>query len=172
MIELNYQNKNLRWGWSGMKFENWASYSKTLGFLSNINHYYKHGNNSSIWNSSIDVRIEKNNLQGAWDKEGRIHYYGDINILRSELEDLFDHSSSGNGHVSCRINSNGYILSLLNNYSFIVREKGDYYTAYIFPPQNAFTSIRFILKKHLVDQNFETTEINLYLNEFDNGWNL
>jgi len=39
MVKLDYRTNNPRWGLRGMKFENWESYSFTLGYLSNPNHY-------------------------------------------------------------------------------------------------------------------------------------
>ena len=39
MVKLDYRTNNPRGGLRGMKFENWESYSFTLGYLSNPNHY-------------------------------------------------------------------------------------------------------------------------------------
>lgn len=54
------------------------------------------------------------------DKEGRIHYYGELFDLKNTFEDLFACSSAGTRNITRRINSNGYILSLINDYKIEV----------------------------------------------------
>lgn len=129
MVKLDYRTNNPRWGLRGMKFENWESYSFTLGYLSNPNHY----NNKHPYahNANISIHIEGNNEQGAWDKEGRIHYYGSNSSLRDTFDDLYACSSAGTGRIKRRINSNGYILSLINDYDFEVQTYVGYTTAQV-----------------------------------------
>ena len=74
MVKLDYRTNNPRWGLKGVKFDSWESYSFTLGYLSNPDHY--DNLNSYSRYANISLHIEGNNEQGAWDKEGRIHYYG------------------------------------------------------------------------------------------------
>ena len=119
MVKLDYRTNNPRWGLKGVKFDSWESYSFTLGYLSNPDHY--DNLNSYSRYANISLHIEGNNEQGAWDKEGRIHYYGGLSSLRTNLEDLDACSSAGTGRIRRRINSNGYILSLINDYDFEVR---------------------------------------------------
>lgn len=172
MIQLNYQTNNPRWGWTGVKFSDWNSFSLTLGFLSNIRHFKGHGTTSSIWSNSISMHIEGNNQQGAWDKEGRIHYYKRSTDLQSYLADLETHSSAGNKSTTCRINSNGYILSLVHDFDFKVKTYTGYSTADIFPPDNSFSYVKSILNNFLNSINLSIQEINSCLNSFDKGFNL
>ena len=39
MVKLDYRTNNPRWGWRGIKFEDWESFSFTVGYLSNLDHY-------------------------------------------------------------------------------------------------------------------------------------
>lgn len=63
MVTLNYKTNNPRWGIRGVEFQNWESYSFTLGYLSNPTHYVNFHPNSP--NADISVHIEGNNEQGA-----------------------------------------------------------------------------------------------------------
>jgi len=169
MIQLNYQTNNPRWGWSGMEFSDWNSFSLTLGFLSNIQHFKGHGTTSSIWSNSISIHIEGNNQQGAWDKEGRIHYYKRYSDLQACLKDLEAHSSAGNSSITRRINSNGYVLSLVHDFGFKVKTYTGYTTADIF---NALIENKKILKDYFNSNNFSTEQIQSYLDSFNIGFNL
>lgn len=168
MVILNYKTNNPRWGISGLEFQNWESYSFTLGYLSNPNHYYKLYPNSP--RADISLHIEGNNEQGAWDKEGRIHYYGPLSNLANTFEDLFACSSAGTGNITRRINSNGYILSLINDYSFKIRMYRGYTTADVFPPE--LEIVENNLRKHLMNLGLKNTQINLCLGIFYDGYNL
>ena len=97
MVQLDYQTNNPRWGLSGIKFSSWQSYSFVLGYLSNPAHNYELNNSIS---ADISMRIERNDKQGAWNKEGRIHFYGAISKLENVFKDLYDHSSRGVGLVT------------------------------------------------------------------------
>ncbi len=98
MITLDYRTNNPRRGLRGIVFQNWESYSYTLGYLSNLNHYVNFEPHHH--NADISLHIEKNDAQGAWDKEGRIHYYVAIEDLENTLCDLFDCSSAGTRDIT------------------------------------------------------------------------
>lgn len=168
MVTLDYRTNNPRWGWSGIKFENWESYSFTLGYLSNPDHYknkypYAH-------NANISVHIEGNNEQGAWDKEGRIHYYGSLSSLKDTFDDLYACSSAGTGKIIRRMNSNGYILSLINDYDFKVQTCAGYTTADVFPPEAEVVKNR--LRRHLMNKHLTNSQINACVDNFAEGYNL
>lgn len=168
MVTLNYKTNNPRWGKCGIEFQNWESYSFTLGYLSNPEHYVNFQPNSP--NADISVHVEGNNEQGAWDKEGRIHYYGTLSYLKNTFEDLFNCSSAGTGNITKRINSNGYILSLINDYNFEVRTYIGYTTADIFPPE--LEIVENNLRKHFRNLRLGKTHINTCLEVFYDGYNL
>ena len=168
MVTLDYRTNNPRWGLRGVYFKNWESYSFTLGYLSNPNHY----NNLNPYdrNADISIHIEGNNEQGAWDKEGRIHYYGPINKLRNTFEDLYECSSAGTGRINKRINSNGYILSLINDYNFEIRTYTGYTTADVFPPD--VMVVENNLRCHLINRRLTDTQIDSCIDCFAQGYNL
>ena len=168
MVTLNYKTNNPRWGTRGIKFQNWENYSFTLGYLSNPEHYVNFRPNSP--NADISVHVESNNEQGAWNKEGRIHYYGALSDLKNTFEDLFNCSSAGTGNITKRINSNGYILSLINDYNFEVRTYIGYTTADILPPK--LEIVENNLRKHLKNLRLENAHINTCLEVFYDGYNL
>ena len=168
MVKLNYKTNNPRWGLTGIEFQSWESYSFTLGYLSNHKHYVNLHPVSP--QADISVHIEGNNEQGAWDKEGRIHYYGRMSDLERTFEDLYDCSSAGTGNITRRINSNGYVLSLINDYNFEMRTYRDHTTADVFPSELAV--IEASLKRHLMNHRLSNTQINTCLNVFYDGYNL
>jgi hypothetical protein len=171
MIYLDYQTNNPAHGWTGIKFQNWDNYAQALGFLSNIEHYINHGCDKTHWSSSIDIRIEKNYIRGAWNEEYRIHYYEDLTDLHNELIDFYEHKSDGRGSTTCRINSNGYILSLLSAYNF-VKTYTNSYTEFIFPPDSAYATVKSILEDNLTSQGIKRNQIDSCLKKFDVGWNM
>lgn len=168
MVKLDYRTNNPRWGWRGMKFEDWESFSFTLGYLSNPDHY----NNKHPYarNANISVHIEGNNEQGAWDKEGRIHYYGSLSSLRDTFGDLYACSSAGTRRITKRINSNGYILSLINDFDFEVHTYPGYTTADVFPPEAEVVENH--LRRHLMNRRMTNSQINACVDNFVAGYNL
>lgn len=164
MIKLDYQTNNRRWGWSGMEYSTWENYAFALGFLANINHY-RNGNGNLI-----EVHVELNDLQGADAKEGRIQYYGTIDYLQNNLPDWNRCRSAGNGSITCRINSNGYIDSLIQDYGFVVRTYAGYTTADIFPPANAYNDVWNRLNAYL--QRVNGINIANIQQVYDEGWQL
>jgi len=166
MVQLDYQTLNPRWGLSGIVFSSWQSYSFVLGYLSNSYHNFELNNDSS--SADISIRIERNDKQGAWNKEGRIHFYGDISKLKNDLQDLYEHSSKGVGRVTKRIDSNGYILSLINDYGFSLCPKTGYTTADVFPPSD--DSVAKLLEQYLLDMNLPDNVIDECLNCFFDGF--
>lgn len=168
MIQLDYRTLNPRWGIRGIKFESWESYSLTLGYLSNLDHYYNL--NPHQQHANVSVHVESNDDQGAWDKEGRIHYYGQEMLLGAYLKDLDACSSSGTGRITRRINSNGYIRSLLYDYNFEIRIDEGYTTADVFPTDKA--KIKSKLRNQLINERLTNPEINYCLDVFEEGYNL
>lgn len=63
MITLDYRTLNPRWGYSGLYFNSWESYSFTLGYLSNPAH---HRHLSTIGQGIISIHVEPNHEQDAW----------------------------------------------------------------------------------------------------------
>lgn len=169
MITLDYRTNNPRWGMRGVRFESWESYSFTLGYLSNPRHYRNLSPNSQ--SADISLHIEGNDAQGAWDKEGRIHYYGPLKRLRSTFGDLYACSSAGVGSITKRINSNGYILSLIDDYDFELRTYTGYTTADVFPPSQA-SPVQSRLNRYLMNQNLKKAQISQCLQCFAAGYNL
>lgn len=168
MVKLDYRTNNPRWGLKGVQFDNWADYAYILGYLSNPAHY-KNLNPYGA-NAKISVHIEGNNEQGAWDKEGRIHFYGKEDYLQLHLEPLYNCCSAGNGTITKRINSNGYILSLINDYGFTTKMYMGYTTAEVFPPDVAIVEAE--LRRHLSLKRFTANEIDSCMNDFYQGYNL
>lgn len=171
MIKLDYQTNNPRWGMSGIKFTNWKAYSKTIGFLSNLDHYKTYGKGSSIWQNSISIILERNDLQGAYEKEGRIHYYKEMHDLSRELVDLNACHSAGNSPVTCRMNSNGFMRSLVEDFSFQMLLRSSQLTADIIPPSGK-GSVKSELKSFFTKEAHAKEEILEYMNAFDTGYNL
>lgn len=168
MITLDYRTNNPRWGLRGIVFQSWESYSYTLGYLSNPNHYINIVPHQR--NADISLHIEGNNEQGAWDKEGRIHYYGVLENLENTLRDLYDCSSAGTRDITRRINSNGYILSLIRDYGFEVRTYAGYTTADIFPTDQK--TIENNLMYYLQQRRLPNTQITNCVEAFLDGYNL
>ena len=168
MICLDYQTYNRRWGQRGMRFQSWQSYSFVLGYLSNIVHYVNTPQASR--SASISIRIESNDDQGAWEKEERIYYYGDLDVLQAVFFDLYDHSSAGVGSVTRRINSNGYVASLVDDFGFDVVVRPGYSTEFVFPSDP--DGIYDCLRRHLISEQLTNNEIDDCLNWFDKGFNM
>lgn len=179
-MRLDYRTNNPRWGWSGIFFPDYENLSLTLGFLSNIRHFLGTPVSEicSRWDNSIRIVIERNNDQGAWDREGRIQYFGSTRALEEELYSLFQCSSAGTGNISCRINSNSFMYGLINEFNFEVTHIHNLLTGYIYPPPNAYESIRCILEfrlNHLNDtrpENAEPINVEHCLELFEQGFNM
>lgn len=170
MIKLNYMTKNPRWGFTGIEFDSLESYSLALGYLSNPEHY-RNLHPSSLY-ANISLHVESNNEQGAWAKEGRIHCYRDPSDLRANFEDLAKHCSqgNGNGNIKCRINSNGYIRSLIDDYGFEVKSYEGYSTVDVFPTDKV--AIINKLKEQLKNIKLMDSRVDGCLEEFERGYNL
>ena len=84
------------------------------------------------------------------------------------MKDLYDHSSRGVGRVTKRIDSNGYILSLINDYGFKLCPRTGYTTADVFPPND--NSVAGLLEQYLLDMNLPDNVIDECLNCFDDGF--
>ena len=169
MITLDYRKINARWGLRGIYFHAWTGYAFTLGYLSNIAHYKRGPRPAS--GADIAVIIERNNDQGAWDREGRLLYYGALTRLQTHFPDLFRCSSAGVGRVTRRINSNNYILSLLNDYGFTLqRRPNGQLTADLFPSAGASVQIWPRLQRHLQSLELSQADITACYQEFDRGF--
>lgn len=167
MISLDYTTNNLRWGISGVRFNNFIEYAETLGFLSNISHYIDNEINPIRFNHCIRIYVEDNHRNGAWNCEYRISYYGDMGLLEEYLPALNRASSAGVGDITCRINSNVYINHLITTYGFSVYESG--YTRSIRPIGYDFIidRLRSELQEQLSDQEIEDILVH-----FNIGWDL
>lgn len=166
MVILDYRTNNPRWGLRGIIFQSWENYAYTLGYLSNIDHFHNHYPRQQ--NADISVHIECNNEQGAWNKEGRIHFYGEINDLEQKLPDLFLCSSAGTRNITRRINSNGYIVALINDFHFEVRNRPDYSTAAVFPTERNI--IEHELQRHLEIQHLSRQKTENCMRYFQIGF--
>lgn len=172
MIKLDYRTYNPRWGLSGIHFKNWEGYCLTLGFLANINHHkYYSPINNGIWNNAISIHIERNDKQGAWDKQGRICYYRDEINLQNDFHDLNNCKSAGVSNITCRINSNDYVISLVDDYKFNKTYANGNLTADIIPPGNAYGMVRQILMAELSNVGITPQQLGNAMNYFDIGWN-
>lgn len=152
MIKLDYRTNNPRHGKSGINFDNWEEYVLVLGFLSNPEHY----------KGTIKIVIEQNNNDGAWEKEGRIQYFGGEENLKNYLFPLYKCKSAGVGKITCRINSNEYVSHLIKNYNFklLFPEK---YTSFLEPPTNSYNYIWNMFLK-------EKPELESLKSKYDEGW--
>lgn len=166
MVQLDYRTINRRWGLRGIEFSSWQSYAFTLGYLTNPAHNYELDSTSPVAN--ISMRIERNDKQGAWDKEGRIHFYGAEAQLQRNFQDLYNACSAGVGSVTKRIDSNGYILSLIEDYEFVLRPRDGYSTADVFPPNKE--SVKRLLYDYLSDMQLPHNIIVECLQYFDDGF--
>lgn len=172
MARLDYRAHNPRWGYRGLVFENWENFSLTLGFLSNIVHYLGQHGNTNLANS-IQILIEQNNQQGAWEKEGRILYYKSINLFQQNLTCLNNVRTRGVGKVTCRVNSSEYVRDLLNDFNFqLLGPMQNRTTMTVIPPNNAFNVVQNLLNRVLVNNNMDEEAINKCAIAFGNGWNL
>ena len=169
MISLDYTTNNSHWGISGIRFSNIIEYAETLGFLSNIRHYRGHGCELSRFDDSISIHIEQNDEDGAWNRECRIHYYNDIEILNDYIPALSRASSAGRNNITCRINSNKYINHLITTYNFSVSGSG--YTRSVCPSERNYIidNLRYELQDQLLDQD---QDIETIIEHFNRGWAL
>ena len=172
MARLDYRADNPRWGYRGLVFENWENFSLTLGFLSNIIHYFGQNGNTNLSNS-IQILIEQNNQQGAWGTEGRILYYNSINLLQQNLPDLNNVRTNGVGQVTCRINSSEYVRDLLSDFNFqLLGPMPNRTTMSVVPPNEAFNVVQNLLNLILINNNIPKEITNNCIIAFVNGWNL
>lgn len=166
MIQLDYRTNNPRWGISGIEYSSWDDFAFALGYLANGIHY-RNMNNSGL----IELHFERNDAQGAWGKEGRIHYYGTESFLASAFGDWYDAKSAGTGNITYRVNSNDYMYSLVYDFGFEVRTYKGYTTADIFPPSNsAFDNVWSILEDYLVQTKHSNIEIDRIRRCYEVGW--
>lgn len=167
MITLDYRTDNPRWGLSSIKYSSWGAYAFALGYLSNELHY-RNINNSGL----IDLHFESNDAQGAWGKEGRIHYYGGREYLSSVFTDWYNAKSAGVNNITYRINSNDYMYSLVYDFGFKVQRYVGYTTADIIPPkQNAYGEVWNVLENYLVQNSYSNGQIEHIHQCYIEGWN-
>ena len=167
MIQLDYRTNNPRWGLSGIAYRSWENFAFALGYLANTIHYRNINNNGLI-----ELHFERNDKQGAWGKEGRLHYYGKESYLKSAFSDWYDAKSAGTGAITYRVNSNDYMHSLVYDFGFEVKRYRENTTADIFPPSNdAFDNVWSILENYLVQTRYSNIEIGQILRYYESGWN-
>lgn len=165
MVKLNYQTNNPRWGWKGLRYSSWEDYAFCLGYLANIEHY-----KNRYYSGLIDLHVEGNHIQGAWGREGRIHYYGRLRFLEDNFPDWYDNSSAGNGSITRRINSNDYMYSLVYDYGFEVKSYAGYTTQDIFPPEE--DAYDYVLDKMISSLPRSVEDIDAITEAFNSGWDL
>lgn len=166
MITLNYRTDNPRWRISGIEYSSWDNFAFALGYLANEIHYRNLNNNGLI-----ELHFERNDEQGAWGKEGRIHYYGTESYLASAFSDWYNAKSAGTSNITYRVNSNGYMYSLVYDFGFEVRTYKEYTTADIFPPSDsAFDNVWNILENYLQQTRHSNIEIDNIRRCYNAGW--
>ena len=166
MIKLDYTTYNPRWKHSGIRYSSWEAFAFALGYLANRLHY-RNINDSGL----IELHFESNDNQGAWGKEGRIHYYGERAYLSSEFLDWYNAKSAGVNNITYRINSNDYIYSLVYDFGFEVKRYVGYTTADIFPPtHNAFVVVWNVLENYLVQDGSFNGQIDCIHQYYIEGW--
>ncbi|MCI9338339.1 MAG: hypothetical protein HFH93_12535 [Lachnospiraceae bacterium] len=167
MITLDYRTNNPRWGISGIVYASWERFAFALGYLANEAHY-RNRNRGGL----LELHFERNDAQGAWGKEGRIQYYGKEAYLASRLADWYYVKSAGNGSITCRMNSNDYMYSLVNDFGFREERYEDFTTADIFPPSvEPYSSVWAVLKDHLQKNNWDDAGIENIFRYYTEGWN-
>ena len=167
MINLDFTTDTPRWGKSGLLFNIVEEYSKTLGFLSNLRHYKGFGESETKFDESVSIHIEGNYIDGAWEKECRIHCYISRDYFKKEL-DIFDRaSSSGVGNITFRINSNNFINHLIDECGFNVVNSGSYIST-VYPKE--YSDIFELFLRNINDYSDKEKEI--FIKQFKYGFNL
>ena len=167
MITLDYRTNNPRWGTTGMAYASWERFAFALGYLANEAHY-RNKNDRGL----IELHFESNDVQGAWGKEGRIQYYGKENYLALRLADWYYTKSAGNGSITCRMNSNDYMYSLVHDFGFEEKRYRGYTTADIFPPSSEpYRHVWTVLKNHLRKNGRDDLGIENIFRYYTDGWN-
>lgn len=87
-----------------VSFNNLNDYYYALGFLANSN--------------NAEIKWEKNDEQGAWGSEGRIHCL----VPKSEFPQFFKFTA-GRGSVFARINCNDYVGCLIYDHNFVANTR-------------------------------------------------
>jgi hypothetical protein len=90
---------------SKMKFDSPEEYYETLGFLAKSD-------------NSITLVWEKNEQQGAWGSEGRIHCHSNLIKFTPPLKRKFTKGRAKN--VLHRINCNEFVEDLTTNHGFVM----------------------------------------------------
>lgn len=166
MITLDYRTYNNRWGLSGIEYASWEGFAFALGYLANVDHY-----RNVTGNGDIDLHIERNDDQGAWGKEGRIHFYGSTAYLERVFPDWYNCKSAGVNNISYRINSNDYMYSLVEDFGFRLQTYRERRTMDIFPPTtDPFNCVWCVLEDHLRDIGWEDAEIDDIYEDYTAGW--
>ena len=61
------------------------------------------------------IAWEKNDEQGAWGSEGRVQIYSDLDFFP---QGVIKRATAGVGNIKHRVNSNDFVIDLLENHSF------------------------------------------------------
>lgn len=166
MCQLDFRTENFAHGTTGLLFSSNEEFFYTLGFLSNINHYYGRGSESGMNNDLITINIENNDRSGANAIEGRIHFYGTDNQLLN-FPALYNAKSAGLGKISYRINCLSYLSYLITDFSFQTTNPQEYTINYFPPAKNIILDI---LTNKLCDF-IQEDKIRLF-SKFEQGYNL
>ncbi len=82
-----------------VNFNSIEEYYEVLGFFAN--------------SGSISLHWEDNDEQGAWGKEGRIHFYDELTIFPNVFK-----MTRGTGNIVSRVNCNEYVDKLFQIHNF------------------------------------------------------
>lgn len=86
-----------------MRFDSQQEYYETLGFLAKSD-------------NSIAIVWERNDEQGAWGSEGRIHCHSNLHLFTPPLRRKFTKGRAKK--VLHRINCNEFVKDLVDNHKF------------------------------------------------------
>lgn len=166
MCQLDFRTENFAHGTTGLLFSSNEEFFYTLGFLSNINHYYGCGPVTGMNNNLITINIENNDRSGANSIEGRIHFYGTDIQLRN-FPALYNAKSAGRGNILHRINCLLYLSYLIKDFHFQTTNPQDYTINYFPPAKNIILAIS---ENKL--NNFSLEEKTRLISIFEQGYRL
>lgn len=112
MAKLVYGTRNF------ITFNNLNEVYETIGMLTKENY--------------SQLRIEYNQLSGAWAKEGRIYIYSSPDKFLNPITSRF---TAGRGRILYRVNCNDFIMDLIHNHGFNpIPQNSRGRTARVWPP--------------------------------------
>ncbi|MCD8048446.1 MAG: hypothetical protein LUG52_02380 [Clostridia bacterium] len=88
--------------------------------------------------------------------------------VTEEFPGFYNACSAGISSVTKRIDSNGYVLSLIEDYSFILQPRTGLTTADVFPPDKH--AVERLLERYLTNMRFPFHMIDECMECFENGY--